>query len=210
LLAIGDATTLGRKLALMPRLALMALVVVMLSLSGPLVSPALAISCKTSPSSGTINGNLTVPANTSMLLHNTTVTGNVVMQPGSDLELCGGVTISGNLSGTNIGTLRVTEPNNRISGALTINGGVQVTIAEASIVGAVSLQGITINYAVVNNTIGGTTTVNANPTVGTRLLAANHIGGPLRCSGNTPGPTGAVGLSKNTVVGGKFGQCASL
>jgi hypothetical protein len=181
---------------------------------------------------GTIAGDLTVPASTCVNLQDAVVRGNVLIQPGAvlralsnviirgdvnirqegSLHLFSGVAVGGSVTGADVRLIHLAGPNVRVGGSLTVNGGgVIIDIQQARIGGNVTIKrvfgGARSFMLLTSNTIGGDTIVNDNRT-GDNVIAGNSIGGRLTCRETFPSPLDIGG--PNTAKGGKFGQCAGL
>jgi hypothetical protein len=151
----------------MPRIVLIVLVALALSLGGPLAPAAHAATtdCTSHLTLTTINGSLVVPAGQACRLSNVTVTGNVKVESGATIAIVNtilplrviagnvkvesGATISminANINGTLIATdaAGVFTPAGRttINGSLTISGGSTTRLHDLVVNGAVNLTGL--------------------------------------------------------------------
>ncbi|MFJ2033975.1 M14 family zinc carboxypeptidase [Streptosporangium sp. NPDC087985] len=96
-----------------------------------------------------------------------------------------------------------------ISGPVTATGAAAVVLSDTTVNGPVRISDTSGAVAIADSKIAGPVDLAGNHTGDDPpLVAGNTVGGPLKCSGNTPGPVN-LGLS-NSVQGPKAGQCAGL
>lgn len=184
------------------------------------------------PKPGTIiNGNVDVIDNTyGCLLMNATVNGNVHIVDGAyaDLEFTtvngkvivdsgGEVTmdhsrVTGGVVGTNAGFVNLWST--RVENGLVINGARNglTYLCASTVNGGVSVSGVTdgtfpnllgdpSHHCPANRVNGGLTFTNDHTQV---VLNGNDVNGQIRCTGNTPAPTGGGNSGK------KSGQCSNV
>jgi hypothetical protein len=170
--------------------------------------------------SGTINGNVKVPANMTCTLTDIAVTGNVTVARNAFLTVSGG-TISGNVQGENCFIVNLfADP---AGDPLVVGGNVQIGNCTGPSGASVARGPVTIdgNFHCHNNTapctadgvtIGGNVQVTNNEFNEADFGFANNvsnntISGNLQCEGNDPAPFPYDG--GNTVAGNKLGQCSA-
>ncbi|MDX6720967.1 MAG: hypothetical protein QOJ63_3221 [Solirubrobacteraceae bacterium] len=125
------------------------------------------------------------------------ITGAVTLKSGfDDLVFCDSTTVRGAISATgSLGYVHVGGTD--LLGACAAN----------TIDGAVTVDANHGAVLVADNQIAGAMTASANGLLGT-TISANHIGGALTCSGNTPAPNN--GGAGNTVSGNRSGQTCAV
>ncbi|GAA2709902.1 ExeM/NucH family extracellular endonuclease [Micromonospora olivasterospora] len=139
-------------------------------------------------------------------LENATVSGPVRVDPGASLVVTGG-SIAGPVSAVRPVLFEVDGAI--ITGPLTVTGATGgVEISEGKVTGPVSLTANTGGVRLDGVTITGPVTLTGNTGSQPVVVAANTIGGPLGCSGNSPAP--GNDNRPNTVRGPATGQCAKL
>jgi len=192
--------------------------------------------CTTPISSGTINGNLVVPAGASC--EQVGKGASLIVEPNPGLT----VTIGGNVQAAQCNLVGLTP----VGGAISVGGNVQIRNCtglsgsgyDIGGFGVVTISGnftcdnsvfcfavggsVRGNVQVNNNSrggggsgavvgannVGGNVQVNNNSGGSATGVVGNTIGGNLQCAGNTPGVFD--GGLPNTVTGNKQGQCAGL
>jgi hypothetical protein len=128
--------------------------------SAPTASAA-TTPCTTTISSGTITGNVSVPANSTCILYGVTVTGNVAVAAGATFRAAYGTLVTGALTAAGAAAVQVYNlatvagaatiklaPGGSaelyggatIGGSLTINGGARVYVFEAHVRGAAIIE----------------------------------------------------------------------
>ena len=187
--------------------------------------------------SGTVTGNVIVPAGATCNLQGATIGGSIVVQPGGRLIVGGGTSIGGSVTASNPGTdtanpfgtgneaFSVIMCNSRVTGSVSVSGAAsQVLIGGTSTTGG-QCGGNNIGGSVsLSNNHGPVTVAGNMPSPDCRAPGGTcGIGGSLSLTNNTPGPvtvrdnavTGSISCSGNGTVssGGntspsKTGQCA--
>ena len=149
----------------------------------------------------TLLGKLTVGSGASVVVLNSTIKDNVVVDRSNAFSMCGSkATSSVTVTGAR-GFVLIGGPTDHGCAPNTINGDLSVADSRAG----VYIEG---------NKIGGKVTVKGNSGLGglpgdtAPRIKANTVQGNLACSSNTPAPTndGAI----NSVAGRRNGQCATL
>ena len=147
-----------------------------------------------------IPGKLEVPAGQSCVLENGVTVDNVTLGAGAEFY-AQGVTAT-NVDGKD-GAARVVIENSVISN-LELEFGVEITLRDNQIGGAIRASNNTGLVYVAGNTVNGQTELSTN--TGGVTVTGNTVGGNLTCNGNVPEPTGG----ENDVAGDNLGQCAGL
>jgi hypothetical protein len=196
----------------MPQFLIATLVVLGLSLAGPLAPAAqAATTCNGLIQNTTVSGDLMVPVNATCALANVTVTGNVMADLGSSFVAQTGVTINGGLVGRNATAVSLHPPAGSVPPKIRSYLDLQYTGSS----GNADLTGVTIggnafissfgrpnanNILLASNTIGGNAYL-----VGIHglLVTNNRISGWLHCAKVDI----LVGFG-NVAKGGKYGQCS--
>jgi hypothetical protein len=165
--------------------------------------------CSTDLTSGTINGNLIVPAGAECSLNGTTVTGNVKVEKGAQLLVFSG-TIYGNVQGHQCKSVFLTA-----SGAISVGGNLQIQNCTGTGDNGYSNSGLSVtieidgNFQCQNNdgpclAEGGTVLNNVQviDNSGPAFIESAMIHGNLQVSGNNGGSTdpGAV-VTGDAVMG---------
>ena len=147
----------------------------------------------------TIGGNIKVPAGTTLVLMNSTVGGGITGTNAASITVCnttvgGAVSISGST-----GFVLLGDPGDDGCAGNTFRSGITLSSNQ----GDVELG----NNQTGNVSITGTTGTGPFPDDTGVEIEANHIGGTLSCSGNTP--VASNDHQPNTVTGSRSGECAS-
>jgi hypothetical protein len=190
----------------MPRLALVSLVVLALSLVGPPAPAAqAAMACTTTLTNVAIATDVVVPSGATCVLERVTVRGNVSALPEASLLLDQSTRVQGNI--TAIGAQFLSVANSLVGGNVIVLNTDSWLITFSTIGGNAILRGASVIWDMEVNKVGGNVSVTSNTGL-FFTIRDNTIGGVLTCTNNSPAPTN--GTIPNTAVGGKKGQCASL
>jgi hypothetical protein len=174
--------------------------------------------CTTTISSGTINGNLTVPAGATCGLTNVMVTGNVQVGKGASLTVAPmsgqTVTIGGNVQAAQCQTVGFSN----LGGAISVGGNVQIQYCTGEsgyfspVEAPVTING---NFACDNNSAGCNASLssvrgnmelnnNSNGSGPGAAVGRNTVGGNVQVNNNSGSSATEVG---NNTIGGNL-QCA--
>lgn len=156
-----------------------------------------ALACNDEQLSATsVTGDLVVPRGDWCDVIDTTVTGNLLVSPGSTGLRVAGSTIDGSVRSTR--TVRAADPlssGEDVICSTIVKGNVSIVLSGRSIAWDLGLCG--------GDTVGGSATFVANRATGSSITGSS-IGGDLVCLGD-----GSVTATGNTVKGKTIGECRS-
>lgn len=166
------------------------------------------ITCRTTITNRTIDGNVNVPAGANCTLRGVIVDGNVKVNSKAYANITGKSKIKGNVQAKG-------QRHVLVQGFSRVDGDVQARSGNSAFVGVAYVDGnvqIESNYGKVtvgSSQIKGDVQLFSNRGLNsnyTKTVFNNRIGGNLQCKSNTPAPYGY----NNKVEGNKENQCRSL
>jgi hypothetical protein len=150
----------------------------------------------------TFDDDVTIPSNTDCTFTSVRIRGDLVLESGASL-VATTLTVEGNIDALQARLL--TLLNASVEGNITFEEGGEAGLHDSLVEGNLHLEANLGPLYVDNSTIGGNVDLVDN-SGGPFSVSRNSIDGNLKCSGNSPPPSGG----DNTVGGDREGQCRDL
>ncbi|MGO0577032.1 hypothetical protein [Ornithinimicrobium panacihumi] len=166
------------------------------------------ITCRTTLTNRTIDGNVNVPAGANCTLKGVTVDGNVKVNSNSYVNITGKSRIKGNVQAQGQRHVLV-QGYSRVDGDVQAKSGNSAYVGVAYVDGNVQIEQNFGKITVGSSQIKGDVQLFSNRgrnSAYTKTVFNNRIGGNLQCKSNTPAPYG----DNNRVEGNKEDQCRRL